>query len=158
MGRQPMEPGTHGRISVAANPMASGSAVIHDAFYAQARYADPETGKVRQLRRFGPTERKAVERLQEALREHLGPPVADTRFSTLGEAVAAFYAGPVPASWSAGTARSMGYARRLFDEHAAERWPVSAARADTLFPATRTGELARRLLRQVATSSRCAAD
>lgn len=152
-----MEPGTHGRISVAPNPMASGSTVIHDAYYAQARYADPTTGKVHQLRRFGPTERRATERLQEALREHLGTPMPDDRFSTLGEAVEAFYAGPVPASWSAGTARSMGYARRLLDEHAAERWPVSAARADTLFPPTRTGELARRLLRQVAAFTRSTA-
>ena len=152
-----MEPGTHGHISVAANPTASGSAVIHDAFYAQARYADPETGKVRQLRRFGPTERKAVERLQEALREHLGASVTDTRFSTLGEAVAAFYAGPVPASWSEGTARSMGYARRLLDENAAERWPVSGTRADELLPQSRTGDLARRLLRQVASHGRSTA-
>ena len=146
---RPMEPGTHGRISTAPNPMSKGALVIHDAFYAQTRYADPETGKVRQLRRFGPTEKKAVERLKEALRERLASPLADDRFSTLGEAVEAFYAGPVPASWSEGTARSMGYARRLLDEHTAERWPVSASRADALFPATRTGELARRLLRQV---------
>lgn len=152
-----MEPGTHGRISVASNPMASGSTVIHDAFYAQARYADPTTGKVRQLRRFGPTERKATERLHEALREHLGAPMPDDRFSTLGEAVEAFYAGPVPASWSEGTARSMGYARRLLDKHAAERWPVSGTRADELLPQSRTGDLARRLLRQVASHGRSTA-
>lgn len=149
-----MEPGTHGSISTAPNPMASGALVIHDAFYAQARYADPESGKVRQLRRFGPTEKKAVQRLQEALRERLAPPVADDRFATLGEAVAAFYAGPVPASWSEGTARSMAYARRVLDEHAAEHWPVSGARADSLFPTTRTGDLARRLLKRVASFSR----
>ena len=150
MPRQPLAPGEHGRISVAPNPRAQGSVVIRDAFYAQCRFHDPATGKTAQIRRFGPTEKTAERALLEALRERMEPDAPDPRFATLGEAVAAFFSGPVPESWSEGTARWMGYARRRLDEHAAEPWPVSAKRAEALWgDGTRTGDLALRLLKQV---------
>lgn len=150
MPRQPLAPGEHGRISVAPNPRAQGAAVIRDAWYAQTRFHDPVTGKTAQIRRFGPSEKAAERALLEALRERMEPDAPDPRFATLGEAVSAFFDGPVPDSWSEGTARSMRYARRRLDEHAAEPWPVSAQRAETLFgDGSRTGELARRLLKQV---------
>lgn len=150
MPRQPLAPGEHGRISVAPNPRAQGAVVIRDAFYAQCRFHDPATGETAQIRRFGPTEKAAERALLEALRERMEPDAPDGRFATLGEALSAFFSGLVPESWSEGTARSMGYARRRLDEHAAEPWPVSAQRAETLFgDGSRTGELARRLLKQV---------
>lgn len=150
MPRQPLAPGEHGRISVAPNPRAQGSLVIRDAWYAQTRFHDPAAGKTAQIRRFGPTEKTAERALLEALRERMEPDAPDPRFATLGEAVAAFFSGPVPESWSEGTARSMGYARRRLDEHAAEPWPVSAKRAEALWgDGTRTGDLALRLLKQV---------
>jgi len=150
MPRQPLAPGEHGRISVAPNPRAQGSVVIRDAWYAQARFHDPATGKTTQIRRFAPTEKAAERALLEALRERMEPDAPDDRFSTLAEAVAAFFRGPVPEGWSAGTARSMGYARRRLDEHATEPWPVSAARAEALWgDGSRTGDLALRLWRQV---------
>ena len=149
MPRQPLAPGEHGRISVAPNPRAQGSVVIRDAWYAQTRFHDPVTGKTAQIRRFGPNEKAAERALLEALRERMEPDAPDDRFATLGEAVAAFFSGPVPEGWSEGTARSMGYARRRLDEHATEPWPVSAARAEGLFAdGSRTGDLALRLLRQ----------
>lgn len=150
MPRQPLARGEHGRISVAPNPRAQGAAVTRDAFYAQTRFHDPVTGKTAQIRRFGPSEKAAERALLEALRERMEPDAPDPRFATLGEAVATFFSGPVAESWSEGTARSMGYARRRLDEHGAEPWPVSAARTDALFgDGSRTGELALRLLKKV---------
>lgn len=123
---------------------------MHDAWYAQCRFHDPVTGKTAQVRRFGPSEKAAERALLEALRERMEPDAPDDRWATLGEAVAAFFSGPVPESWSEGTARSMGYARRRLDEHATESWPVSAARAEALWgDKSRTGDLALRLWRQV---------
>lgn len=150
MPRQPLAPGEHGRISVAPNPRAQGATVIRDAFYAQTRFHDPATGKTAQIRRFGPTEKAAERALLEALRERMEPDAPDDRWATLGEAVSAFFSGPVSEGWSEGTARSMGYARRRLDEHAAELWPVSAARAEALFgDGSRTSDLALRLLKRV---------
>lgn len=150
MPRQPLAPGEHGRISVAPNPKAQGAAVIRDAYYAQTRFHDPVTGKTAQIRRFGPTAKAAERTLLEALRERMEPDAPDDRWATLGEAVAAFFSGPVPEGWSEGTARSMGYARRRLDEHTAEPWPVTATRAEALWgDGTRTGDLALRLLKQV---------
>ena len=150
MPRQPLAPGEHGRISVAPNPRASGSVIVRDAFYAQTRFHDPATGKTAQMRRFGPSEKAAERALLEALRERMEPDAPDDRFATLGEAVTAFFDGQVPDSWSDGTARSMRYARRRLDEHAAEPWPVSASRAEALWgDGSRTGDLALRLLKQV---------
>lgn len=150
MPRQPLAPGEHGRISVAPNPRAQGATVIRDAWYAQCRFHDPVTGKTAQMRRFGPSEKAAERALLEALRERMEPDAADDRWATLGEAVSAFFSGPVPESWSDGTARSMSYARRRLDEHTAEPWPVSASRAEALWgDGSRTGDLALRLWRQV---------
>ena len=150
MPRQPLAPGEHGRISVAPNPRAQGTVVIRDAFYAQCRFHDPATGKTAQMRRFGPSEKAAERALLEALRERMEPDAPDPRFATLGEAVSAFFNGSVPESWREGTARSMRYARRRLDEHAAEPWPVSFARAEALLgDGSRTGDLALRLWRQV---------
>lgn len=150
MARQPLAPGEHGRISVAPNPRASGGALIRDAWYAQARFHDPVTGKTAQMRRFGPNPKAAERALLDALRERMEPDAPDDRWVTLGEAVTAFFDGPVPETWSDGTTRSMGYARRRLDEHASEPWPVNAARAEALFgDGSRTGDLALRLLKQV---------
>lgn len=150
MPRQPLAPGEHGRISVAPNPRAHGATVVRDAFYAQTRFHDATTGKTTQIRRFGPSEKAAERALLEALRERMEPDAPDDRWETLGEAVTAFFSGPVPEGWSEGTARSMGYARRRLDEHSAEPWPVSAARGEALFAdGSRTGNLALRLWRQV---------
>lgn len=150
MPRQPLAPGEHGRISVAPNPKAQGAVVIRDAWYAQARFHDPATGKTAQIRRFGPTAQAAERTLLEALRERMEPDAPDDRWATLGEAVEAFFSGPVPDSWSEGTARSMGYARRRLDEQASEPWPVNAARAEALWgDGSRTGDLALRLMKQV---------
>lgn len=150
MPRQPLAPGEHGHISVAPNPTAKGSVVVRDAFYAQTRFHDPATGKTAQIRRFGPNEKAAERALLEALRERMEPDAPDDRWATVGEAVDAFFSGPVPESWSDGTARSMTYARRRLDEHAAEPWPVGTTRAEALWAdGSRTGDLALRLWRQV---------
>lgn len=118
-------------------------------FDAVCRVHDPDTGRTVKMRRSGPTEAAAREALSTALRERMEPDASDDRFATLGDAVASFFSGPVPESWSEGTARSMGYARRRLDEHAAEPWPVSAARAEVLWgDGSRTGDLALRLLKQ----------
>lgn len=142
MVRPTLQPGEHGRVSVSARPGGG--------FDAVCRVHDPDAGRTRKVRRSGPTEAAAREALLEALHERMEPDAPDDRWATLGEAVSAFFSGPVPESWSAGTARSMGYARRRLDEHAAESWPVSAQRADALFgDGSRTGHLALRLLKKV---------
>lgn len=123
---------------------------MHDAWYAQCRFHDPVTGKTAQIRRFGPSDEAAERALLEALRERMEPDAPDGRWVTLGEAVSAFFSGPVPETWSEGTARSMMYARRRLEARATEPWPVSAARAEALWgDGSRTGDLALRLLKQV---------
>lgn len=150
MSRQQLAPGAHGLISVAANPRASGSVLMRDAFYAQCRFHDPATGKTVLLRRFAPSEDAARQRLQDAIAERTHPDAPDPRFATLGDAVAAYSAGSEAAAWSEGTARSYRYAMERLSEHGAEPWPVNASRADELFgDGSRTGELALRLLRKV---------
>lgn len=59
------------------------------------------------MRRFGPSEKAAKRALLEALRERMEPDAPDDRWATLGEAVEAFFSGPVPESWSEGTALSL---------------------------------------------------
>lgn len=142
MVRPPLQPGEAGRVSVAPRPGGG--------FDAVCRFRDPDTDRTVKMRRSGPTGAAARSALLEALRERMEPDAPDDRWATLGEAVAAFFSGPVPDAWSEGTARSMGYARRRLDEHASEPWPVSAQRAEALFgDSSRTGDLALRLLKQV---------
>jgi hypothetical protein len=118
-------------------------------FAATTQWHDPATGKLRALRKFGDTAAEAEAALM-VLMEQRRRESAPAAFRTLGEAVAAFYAGPGPERWSETTANTMRKARAHLEGYGGEPWPVSYERASELWGnGSRMGELTLRLLKAV---------
>ncbi|WP_156371734.1 hypothetical protein [Microbacterium sp. Leaf203] len=146
--RPAIEPGEHGVIRV--REVTAWSVVPPPKpFAATTQWRDPNTLALRALRKFGDTPEEAEAALLELV-EQRRRESAPSPFRTLGEAVAAFYAGSGPDRWSEATATTMAKARAHLDEVGEEPWPVSDERAAALWgDGTRMDELALRLLKAV---------
>lgn len=147
-----MPKGTWGNITIAPNPNAKGATFIRNAFYAQARMHDPRAGKVVQVRKFGPTEAAAKERLEEELHERAAyvPLSAPDHLSTLGEVLTWWWVEARPRQgWTETTETSMTYARKRLEQFAAWPMPMDTEKAHDQLGDSRTAKLAMRLLWQV---------
>lgn len=145
--RPALQPGEHGAISVRE---VTGWSVAPppQPWAATCRFATAD-GRVVSLRAFGDSETESVTALEARIAERRREG-APSSFRTLGEAVAAFYAGPGPDRWSEATAATMLKARAHLDRLGAEPWPVSDARARELWgDGSRMSELVLRLLKAV---------
>lgn len=145
--RPALQPGEHGAISVRE---VTGWSVAPPPkpWAATCRFASAD-GRVVSLRAFGDSEGDAVAALEARIAERRRES-APSPFRTLGEAVAAFYAGSGPDRWSEATAATMRKAHAHLKAAGDEPWPVTATRAAELWGSgSRMDELTLRLLKAV---------